>query len=500
MLNRYLSPAKALSPRLRRRLLIAVGLCALTTVVTPYGLRYPLQFFTMQLSAMDLNAVRDYDSIFAVTQRPLRYVEYGAGALLVLALLHAHRAKRGALEWSLVVTNLVFASLYAYYVRLTFFWAPIVLVSASSLLADRPAWLLPVSAAKARALGGGLLAATVLLATHAVRADMATPVVGSWTGFGNGYWNPEEEAEYIAREFPVARIGNDYNAGGYLIWRLGPATKVFIDARYFPYRSWFQEYLTLESTAGIERLLTKYPADVWCVELLLPKTVEWFRRSPDWTPAFYGASAAVFVRRGTALPGGRLQAADGVGNIRNLYQAIVVLAFAFDIRDLDGAERVVRGMEGRFQSDTDRRVVAGARTALDGLRANARGDHATAITLLSSIAEAYQGMPAAALAQSALVEAQRLWLASDDSNALQRAQLAARFAPQSPVARYNAGAMGWWVQRSAVEKPDPSWRIHLDAFVNLTAAGGTVHATAVGAAREMLSGMRQTRPFVLDSR
>jgi hypothetical protein len=155
-----------------------------------------------------------------------------------------------------------------------------------------------------------------MLGASAIRSDRLTPVVGGWRGFGNGYWNPEEEADYIARHFPGARLGNDYNAGGYLIWRLWPGTRVFMDARYFPYRSWFSDYLRLETTEGIDQLLRKFPADVWCVELLLPKTVGWFRSSPDWVPAFYGSSAVVFVKRGTDLPGGRLQAGTRIGEIR----------------------------------------------------------------------------------------------------------------------------------------------------------------------------------------
>lgn len=496
--NLVAAPSQALSPRMRRRLAIAAVACVAVTALTPYGSAYPLQFFTVELSALDLGAVRDYDSILAPAQRPLHYVEYGAGALVILGLLFAARLRRGAIDWSLVVTNVVFAAMYVYYVRLTFFWAPIVLATAIALLVDGPAWLWPGNARRARTLGAALTLATALLGFQAVRADAATPVVGSWRGFGNGYWNPEAEAEYLARHFPIERLGNDYNSGGYLLWRLGPKTKVFMDARYFPYRAWFQEYLTLESANGIDALLRRYPTDVWCVSLHLPRTVEWFRRSPDWTPAFYGSSAAIFVRRGTPLPEGRLQAAPRVSEIRNLFQAIVVLAFAFDVNDLDGATRVVQGMESRFTSNTERRIVTGARTALDGLVAHARGDHGNAIRLLSAIAEAYQGAPAAALADSAMVESQRLWLSGDDAGALVAAQLAARFAPQSPAARYNAGAFGWWRQRGG-GSADGSWRLHLDAFTRMPATSGG-QATALEAARAMLSGTQQTRPFVLTTR
>jgi hypothetical protein len=207
----------------------------------------------------------------------------------------------------------------------------------------------------------------------------------------------------------------------------------------------------------------------------------------------------VFVRRGTPLPDGRLQRAAGLGDIKNLYQAIVALAFAFDMRDLEGADAIVRGMETRFTSTDERQVVAGARTALDGLQANARGDHGAAIRLLSQIAGAYQGMPAAALAESAVAESHRLWLAADDTAAAHVAQLAVRYAPQSGLARYNAGAMGWWLQRQG-RGGDPSWRAQLEAFVRAPGGDGPGVGAALDASRGMLDGRATTRPLILTTR
>ena len=497
LLNSRLSPAVALTSALRRRLLLAVGLSFAAVLLTPYGIRYPLQFLTLSLPTIDLAAVRDYDSIFAAAQRPLHYVEFGALAVVMIFALSIDRLKKGTTEWGLVLANVVLAVLYAYYVRLTFFWAPVLLVTGITLLADRPRWLAPAGAGRARAFGAVVLAVTTLIGGYAVRSDLNTPVIGSWSGFGNGYWNPEEEAEFIAQQFPEARLGNDYNAGGYLIWKLGPRSRVFMDARYFPYRSWFQEYLALESTSGIDALLVKYSADVWCIDLLLPRTVSWFRSSPDWVPAFYGSSAAVFVRRGTPIPVGGLRAGAKVGTIRNLYQALLVFAFALDVNDLDGAEQVVQGIEGRFRSGSDRTVVAGARAALDGVRAHHRGDYAAALTLLKDVAAAYQGRPAAAMSDSASHEAIRLWQSGDARGALQMATTAVRFAPQSLVARHNAGAIGWWLQRETSISPDKSWRVHLETFVQLAERGRPASASMIEAARSMLAGQGVMRPTLL---
>lgn len=80
------------------------------------------------------------------------------------------------------------------------------------------------------------------------------------------------------------------------------------------------------------------------------------------------------------------------------------------------------------------------------------------------------------------------------------AQLAVRFAPQSALARYHAGAMGWWLQRRAAPNADPSWRMHLEAFVRAPGGQGPGMGAAVTAARGMLDGSAQARPSVLQSR
>lgn len=497
ILNVRFSPGMALPPVLRRHLLRAVALCFLAIFITPYGWHYPWQFLVVDLPSADLLAVREYDSIFAPNQRGMRYVEYGAIAAVILAGLSISRLRRSRVEWGLLLVNLVFAGLYVYLARLTSFWAPVALVSGITMLADGRRWLEPHTLLRRRAIGFATLLAGVLLGAQALRAATLEPVVASWQGLGNSYWNPEEEADYIARHFAGVRIGNDYNAGGYLIWKLWPETRVFIDARYFPYRSWFHEYLGFETTTGIGALVRKYPADVWCVELVLPRTVAWFRSSPDWVPAFYGASAVVFVRRGTPLPGGRLQSGTRIGDIRNLYQALLALAFALDVRDPDGALRIVTGMERRFTSAGERAIVGGARAAIDGVIAHRRGDHRTAVRLLAQVATEYQGLPATLLVESALLETRRLWLADDVPGALEMARVAARFAPRGLMARYNAGIIGWWLHRQTPGSREELWRADLEAVVSMPTADDPALRAAVARARALLEGRSSGRPPVL---
>ena len=494
-LNVLVSPRTALPPPLRRHVIRAVVLCFGAVFVTPYLWRYPLQFFTVEMRAVDLLAVREYDSIFASSQRGLHYVEYGAAMALVLSLAFVRRASRDV-EWGLLLTTLVFGGLYAYYARLTSFWAPIALMSAITLLGSG-ARLTPRSTAGGRWMGSAVLATGVALGGHATWNAALRPPVGVWQGFGNGYWNPEEEADYIARHFAGARLGNDYNAGSYLLWRLWPKTKVFIDARHFPYLSWFQEYLRLESTDGIEAFVEKQQAELWCIEHVLPRTVAWFRSSPDWEPAYYASSAVVFVKRGATLPGGRLQSGSRLGDIRNLYQALLVFGFALDVADLAGAEAVVKGMERRFTHQDARPLVADARAVLDGVLAHRHGDYDKAVRLLARGTASFQGVPSALLVESALLETRRLWQADDVPGALAMARTAAGLAPRAAIARYNAGVVGWWRQRRTPQDRDDSWRADLEAFLALPRSSDPLLTAALETARSLLEGRPTGRPAVL---
>jgi hypothetical protein len=67
------------------------------------------------------------------------------------------------------------------------------------------------------------------------------------------------------------------------------------------------------------------------------------------------------------------------------------------------------------------------------------------------------------------------------------------------VSLFNAGAIGWWLQHSAADAGG-TWRGHLEAFLRATSAASAIPRSAVDAARSMLGGQTQTRPFVMTTR
>lgn len=62
--------------------------------------------------------------------------------------------------------------------------------------------------------------------------------------------------EFLKKYHPdLKNIINDYDSGGYLIWKLYPDTKVLIDPRSFPYRKFWADYIAYEhGQIGLEFL------------------------------------------------------------------------------------------------------------------------------------------------------------------------------------------------------------------------------------------------------
>ena len=91
---------------------------------------------------------------------------------------------------------------------------------------------------------------------------------------------------------------NDYNWGGYLIWSLYPARKVFIDGRAEIYYSTG----TLDDDIRIHNVAPGWheALDRRGVQVVLTKKDEWLaeglRHQSDWRSVFAGPVEQVFVR------------------------------------------------------------------------------------------------------------------------------------------------------------------------------------------------------------
>lgn len=114
---------------------------------------------------------------------------------------------------------------------------------------------------------------------------------------------PERAADLLERERVEGNIFHIYGLGGYLIFRLYPAYKVFIDGRIYPYPFYIYRLGNdaLSSRNGFEILKARYNIKA----VLLPVidksawgVIYYLLHSPDWAVVQADESGALFLARG----------------------------------------------------------------------------------------------------------------------------------------------------------------------------------------------------------
>jgi hypothetical protein len=348
ILNTWFSPKQVLPSVVRKHLLYSFLLTVVALFITPYGYSYLYQLAYSCFPSGDnmSSLVR-----FAAYASPLAaHDQLGLVMLLYCStacLLYLYSKNIKTMDWSSLVANTIFIFLYTRLLRTTFYFAPIFLFSALNLLATTPVfsprwpyWL------SSRLFPGVVLGVALCIFSIMLYKSVYTPELGCWMGFGIAESSPVSEAKYIKKNFPTARIGNTYNQGPYLMWELWPGNKIFIDSRYFPYRNWLEEYMNIfendtykKNPAMLAGYVRKMECDVWCIGHELTGVSQWFFLSSDWTLAYYGKNASVFVRKDIFKPY-HIEFNADLDTINNLVTAFNVLQWTMVIQDWKATERV----------------------------------------------------------------------------------------------------------------------------------------------------------------
>ena len=287
---------------MHRHLLAACAVAALATVVNPYGVAYPRQLFADYV----LGARPRPDAAWNVAHLSFRsgsaqhsiprscFVLMAASSSVSPRC--APRAARAAarVDWMIVLVNAVTVPL--------FFCGAARVPLAGRLRAERAR----AARRRARARPGpprvdsratparSTVAVFIYLAAIACWGAWARPFPQSWLGFGVGYVNPVVEAEYVARHGLGPRLYNVGDAGGYLLWRLGPEVQVMADSRSFPYLAWFDEHFALIHGRGFEGFRRAIRPTPRCGPRQAARcSTASSRRRPG--ARFYGPTSAVFV-------------------------------------------------------------------------------------------------------------------------------------------------------------------------------------------------------------
>ena len=108
---------------------------------------------------------------------------------------------------------------------------------------------------------------------------------------------PAKAVDFILKERFTGNLFNSYNWGGYLIWRLYPSCRVFVDGRTDLYGDEvLEEYLrAARAEEGWEEVLGKYKVQIVIVERELP-IVRFLELREEWRKVYEDSKAVVFVK------------------------------------------------------------------------------------------------------------------------------------------------------------------------------------------------------------
>jgi hypothetical protein len=323
-----------------------------------------------------------------------------------LALFRAYRTER-SVDVGFLLMNGVFALIYVWYLRTTFYWPPFFLYSIMFAIYQNgrelssPAQVvedefLPqrrgrnqdaVSGGWIRPSAGFLaLALTLFIAYRGSWEAYYTPYSSSWCGFGITYWNPVAEAEFIAKYHPDCdEVYNDYDSGGWLIWRLWPKVKVMIDPRSFPFRHFYTDYINYERGAvSIDDFQKKWPnhKPQVCIASL-KNTSLWraYMRHPDWQAAWVGPSSVVFCRRGHQYPKDAMEfMPNRFDDINNSQKCLQIFQFGIESNLTGYSWKALEVMKAKFHSPEDERMATNLQHYKNCMDALGKKDFATALT------------------------------------------------------------------------------------------------------------------------
>ncbi len=225
-----------------RSLLVWGGASALAVLINPFGWRlYSSLWRVRQDMAFQRGFIAEASAVpfgWWRVRELIRFHDPDSGFWMLAALgvagLAVALARRRLFEVQLLAGALLLGLSYARAQALLVI--PVVVVL-PGLLSELP---LPRREATSRLLSaGGASVLLVLVVFHSANLVSSRYYVarGDTTTFGLGvsWFFPERALDFIEKEQLPGRLYNDYNLGGWTMWRLWPRYRVYIDGRAAPF-------------------------------------------------------------------------------------------------------------------------------------------------------------------------------------------------------------------------------------------------------------------------
>jgi hypothetical protein len=470
MLNYFSRGPAALNLKTIRHLAIAAALSLIAMFGTPYGWDYPLSLArsALSLNHQEYSTVLAYHNIFSskVAHSFFPLYLYLSAALVIPLLIEQLTRRR--LDFVLLLIIVLFMAAYVRYIRMTYFYALVMLFTFQYMLASSPGWKF-ISANRPKRAEIAIWLSVVLmigLSGHRAISTLKNPGNNSSFSFGISNLNPVTEAEFISQHFSHQRLCNGYTGGGYLLWRLWPEQKVMIDPRYFPFVSWFDDWRQLKSGNDSE-LLSTFDCGVWSLNLGYLNLVKSLHSSPEWQLVFIGSSSVVFARKSSLTSQWSTQIGDDLLITSDPTTATRALLLLLNNKDFKLASELVASMDRRFQGTDDEPRIIKAIAYAEGLIAYYKRDYASAYALL----RASQLTPAPITNRNLLIDVnqfltQQLWESGRYADARDVALEGEKLAPNNAAILFNAGTL---LLANPISNSDPLvWQKHLSKFLALS--------------------------------
>ncbi len=386
ILNLKFSRSQAMPAQLRKHFLIALVLCIPAILINPYGYRLPFAIIETVISGQVVGQeyISAYRPTFLLNFPPLFLLDYLIASMLLFVLLIWQKLKVRQTDWVAILAYIVYTILFIQMGRVTYYLGPIFLFTGLDLLTHKEAsWVWPKSKWRQHTISILSIAGILFISGRALslqRCTLSHPAIAIEKTFSTSLTTVEEAANYVEKNIPGKKIGNLYEAGGYLMYRFWPERKTMIDPRAFPFVSWIESYFQFMDGEDIENFVRNKEADFWIVNHAKPAVTSWFSESPDWTLVFVGPSSTVFIPKSNKDT--KPEISEKIGTLDNLTIITNVLSLAFDINNLALAQQLqsaIRRMP--CKNETVREYETELNEIIIGLRKYSLGEYQEAVNI-----------------------------------------------------------------------------------------------------------------------
>ena len=454
LLNTALGTAFALPRKLRTHLFISLALCLPALLVNPFGYALPLGILHSsipggpELTALS-HSILMYFPTFMDNESPDFALDNVIMAMVLFILLIGQALRNKKVNWVIIFAFLSYSFLFMQFVRATYPLVPVFVFSSLELLSYKQhSWAWPRATVAKVLITLICVACVSLVGWRTIRPAACNENLWSC---GSVVGVPIEETNYISQMLGVKRIGNTYTMGGYLMYRLWPNQLPMIDARYFPFRLWFDQYLRFEHGQDVQQFIDGHPADVWLIPHDRPELMLWFLSRPqEWAPLFFGPIGVVFgPNRGAAdrqpLSAGMIRF-GAFGEPQSSFVTAIIMR-NWPVAEQIRAQTVALAERHPFCIEPYQALLTEMSNLTAGVHAFDAGHYESAASFLKQTGH-LMGVPAI-VGVTLTILAKHAWDNHDYARARAMAMDALHFERSNATMLYNAAVTDWQYRRTA---------------------------------------------------